>query len=65
VSAGKPEDVVMPFGKFKGRTLGDILAERPSYLAWVQGLELRDKLREAVDAMCEKYDREINGPDED
>jgi len=56
-----PEDQRMPFGKHSGKTLGDILAADPSYLDWLRDAEIRsDRLREAVDAMCEKYGAEID-----
>lgn len=55
-----PEDVVMPFGKHQGKTLGDILAEAPGYLDWLRDADIRsDRLREAVAEMCEKYAAEI------
>jgi uncharacterized protein (DUF3820 family) len=55
------EDTIMPFGKHQGKTLGDILAEDPSYLDWLRDAEIRsERLRQAVDAMCEKYAAEID-----
>lgn len=55
-----PENVVMPFGKHKGETLGDILADDPTYLDWLKDADIQsDRLREAVGAMCEKYAAEI------
>jgi uncharacterized protein (DUF3820 family) len=55
-----PEDTVMPFGKHSGKTLGDILAEDPGYLDWLRDAEIRsNRLRQAVDEMCEKYAAEI------
>lgn len=60
--AAKCEDFVMPYGKHKGRTLGDILAENPSYLAWLHdGHCGQGTLAQAVAEMVEKYDHEING----
>jgi hypothetical protein len=56
----KCEDQIMPFGKHKGKTLGDILAEEPSYLDFLAGLDdLRSPLHEAVIEMNEKYAAEI------
>lgn len=62
-----PEDVTMPFGKHQGKTLGDILAEDPGYLKWLnETAKLRaDRLRDAVEETCEKYEREIYGIDAD
>lgn len=56
-----PEDQRMPFGKHQGKILGDIVAEDPSYLDWLRDANIRaPRLREAVDAMCEKYSAEID-----
>jgi uncharacterized protein (DUF3820 family) len=55
-----PEDMVMPFGKHSGQTLGDILAKNASYLDWLNdGHCGQGVLAEAVKAMCEKYAPEI------
>lgn len=53
------EDVVMPFGKHKGKTLGDILVADPAYLDWVQDKLTSRNLAEAVKEMCRKYEPEI------
>ena len=54
------EDVVMPFGKHKGRTLGQIGDEDILYLDWLNGLDnLRPPLREAVADVCERRQHEI------
>lgn len=59
--SNSPEDVVMPFGKHSGKTLGDIVADDPSYLDWLRDADIRsNRLRQAVDAMCEKYAAEID-----
>lgn len=50
---------VMPFGKHKGRTLGDIAEQDVLYLDWLNGRELHGGLQEAVRWMCEEYAREI------
>jgi hypothetical protein len=36
-SSGKPEDMVLTFGKYKGQTLGEIAAENDTYLPWLKG----------------------------
>jgi hypothetical protein len=54
-----PENVVMPFGKHRGRTLGDILAEDPAYLDWLQDAVKSPNLKNAVAEMNEKYAAEI------
>jgi uncharacterized protein (DUF3820 family) len=28
------EDVVLPFGKYKGETIGDVMRENPGYIRW-------------------------------
>lgn len=54
------EDVEIRFGKFKGQTLGDVLAADPSYLDFLAGLDdLREPLKSAVAEMCTKYASEI------
>lgn len=54
------EDVKMPFGKYKDKTLGDILADDPGYLDWLRDCEIRStSLRAAIDEMNEKYAAEI------
>lgn len=59
--AARCEDFVMPFGKFAGKTLGDILAERPTYLDWLRdGHCGQGELAKAVNEMCEKYGAEID-----
>jgi uncharacterized protein (DUF3820 family) len=61
----KPEDVQMPFGKHRGKTLGDILAEEPSYLAWLSDADIQSAvLREGVRKMCERYEHEVFGDDD-
>lgn len=56
----QPEDQLMLFGKHKGKTLGDILAEEPSYLDWLADADItNNRLREAFAAMNEKYAAEI------
>lgn len=54
------EDVEMPFGKHKGKTLSVILDEDPRYLDWLRDADIRSSsLRAAVDEMNEKYAAEI------
>lgn len=56
----KCEDVIMPFGKHKGRALGDILASDAAYLDWLAGTEIRStRLAGAVKEMVGKYTPEI------
>ncbi len=60
-----PEDFVMPFGKHEGQTLSQILDSNPSYLDWLLSIDLQSPLKEAVEAMNEKYEREIEKEFED
>ena len=55
-----PEEFVMPFGKYKGRTLGDIADDDLLYLDWLAGIELKDRrLQQAVWHICAKRTHEI------
>jgi hypothetical protein len=50
----------MTFGKHKGETLGEILADDPTYLDWLRDAEIRSTdLADAVEEMNEKYAAEI------
>lgn len=54
------EDQIMRFGKYKGRTLREILIDDASYLDWLAGLpDLRSPFREQLKEMCERYAPEI------
>jgi uncharacterized protein (DUF3820 family) len=56
----KCEDVKMLFGKHKGKTLGDILADDPAYLDWLSDADITNQtLRQGVEQMNEKYAAEI------
>lgn len=55
----KPEDIVFPFGKHKGKTLGDILVLEPTYLDWAVDVVTSPLLKRAVRTMCDKYAVEI------
>lgn len=54
------EDLIMPFGKHQGKTLGDILASDPAYLDYLNGIDIRNPtLAAAIAEMNEKYAAEI------
>ena len=54
------EAVVMPFGKYKGATLGEIADADVLYLDWLVGRDIRGStLREAVAAICQDRAAEI------
>lgn len=56
---------VVPFGKYKGRTLDSIASDNEGlrYLDWVRGQDwLRDQLKEAID---EYLDDPVNARDLD
>lgn len=56
----KCEDVTMPFGKHKGKRLGDLVDEDPGYLDWLQTTEIRSpRLAEAVAEINLKYQDRI------
>jgi len=60
------EDFRMPFGKHRGKTLGDILAENPTYLDWLADAEIRSpELAAAICEMNAKYSAEIERALED
>jgi hypothetical protein len=56
----RDEDVVFPFGKHCGKTLGQIVADDAAYLDWIEDKCTSDRLRDAVRRMCEKYAAEID-----
>ena len=57
----RSEDVVMPLGKYKGRTLGEIADEDLLSLDWLNGLEdLRPPLLQAVADICTRFSHEID-----
>lgn len=52
--------VVMPFGKHRGKTLGDIADTDILYLDWINGTDIRSgQLRAAVITLCTEYAQEI------
>jgi uncharacterized protein (DUF3820 family) len=56
----RAEDEVMPFGKHKDKTLGQILQDDPAYLDWLNDTEIRSgRLKAAVRRMNEVYEAEI------
>jgi hypothetical protein len=60
--AKRSEDVVMPFGKHKGKTLIDIVQEDGAYLDWLNDddRELHEPLRSAVADINTRYAAEID-----
>lgn len=57
----KCEDVKMPFGKHRGKTLRDILLDDPAYLDWLQDADIRSQdLAAAIAEMNLKYQAEID-----
>jgi len=59
---GDAEDYVMPFGKYKGRTLGQIGDDDILYLDWLNGLDdLSEPLMIAVADVCARRSHEIDG----
>lgn len=59
-TAPVPEDVVMPFGKYQGHTLGQIADDDLLYLDWLAGADIRSKrLQQAVWDICTRRTHEI------
>jgi len=55
------EDVVMPFGKYKGRTLGDIDDDDVLYLDFLAGCNIKSRRPwEAIGEMCRRFAHEID-----
>ena len=48
VDGDRSQDFVMPFGKFKGLSLEDIMESEPAYLEWVYNNFEEDKLSEEI-----------------
>lgn len=53
------EELRMPFGKYKGETLGVIADNDLLYLDWLNGRELRGRLLTAVAEICTRRAKEI------
>lgn len=54
------ESIDMPFGKHRGKSLGDIAESDVLYLDWLVGQDwLRGDLKGAVGLLCEKHARRI------
>jgi uncharacterized protein (DUF3820 family) len=55
--------VSLPFGKYKGLTLGQVLEENPAYLDWMsRECDLREgRFAEAFGAVCCRYQERIEG----
>ena len=49
----------MPFGKYKGTPVQDLLDEDMPYFIWLTTIELRGKLKEGVDKLKEEYKQDI------
>jgi hypothetical protein len=49
-----PASVVVPFGKHKGHTLGQVAADEPGYLKWLAENAKSDKLRQATAQIIER-----------
>lgn len=64
--AAAAEGQRMLFGKYRGRTLLQILHDDPCYIDWLNGLELSNKaLKTAVAVMCDVHATEIEKAIED
>lgn len=61
ITVGDPqgENMVMPFGKYKGKTIQWIADNDVLYLDWMMGIDLRGRLFHAVYDLHTKYEEEI------
>lgn len=50
-NGGDPARVVLPFGKFKGRTLGEVYVEEPGYIEWLADNAKKADIKEAAVAL--------------
>ena len=46
-------DFVMPFGKYKGEKLIDILNSNPNYLEWLSTKELHGRVKQVIEECME------------
>ena len=51
--------IKLPFGKYKGIPVQDLLDEDMDYFIWLTTIELRGKLKEEVDKLKEEFKDEI------
>ena len=64
--SGRSEEVVIPFGKYRGKSLGEIADADLLYLDWLNGLDnLKPRLMKAVADLCARRAREIDSMLED
>lgn len=54
-----PEQWRMPFGKYKGKSLGWIVRNDLLYMDWLVDVA-REPLRTSVACLCERYAKEID-----
>ena len=50
-SAEEPSTVVIPFGKHKGKTLGDVIAEDQQYVQWIAANSNNARVKDAAQAL--------------
>lgn len=54
------DDIILGFGKYKGRTLGEIADADVLYLDWLRDQQIRDpRLRAAINDLCDRRSHEI------
>jgi hypothetical protein len=52
MAARKKKEIMLPFGKFKGRTLREIMHEEPGYLCWFYDtVEDQQDIKAAMEAL--------------
>ena len=50
----------MPFGKYKGHDLEDIIEGHTAYFIWLTSIELTGKLKEEVERLSIDYKKELD-----
>ena len=51
----KPEHMVIPFGRYTGRTVGDIFNLDPAYLPWLRDHAILPALADAIENFCDEH----------
>ena len=54
------EQITVPFGKYKNKTLMEVLTEDPKYLDWLDGQDIGNvQFATDLSSFCKKYEAEI------
>lgn len=55
----------IPFGKYKGMYVEDVIEKDISYFVWLTTIELRGKLKDEVEQLKVVYKREVDEYEQD